>query len=267
MRSADLVSWCRQPRWQMTRELERHIARLETKACSHARALSVEGWQADMVLREAYATTRLEGTHLSQTEAMGLRRGETIASDRPDDARELLQAVMMVEQVQRANWHQQPVTESAICELHRGMVNGIRDDEAKPGVYRHVQNRVVDGATGAIVWVPPPHKQVSTCMAALVDWMGSVDEVPAFVRAAIGKLALLLIHPFVDGNGRTARLIYLWILRQNGWAQLEHIAPSEALLQDTQAYYASLNAVRDAELDASPWLMFAVTRLEAQLEA
>lgn len=75
--------------------------------------------------------------------------------------------------------------------------------------YREEECPVVDSATGALDYAPPRPDDVPELMSGLAEWLRSPDaaELPAPVRAGILAHRFISIHPFGDGNGRTARVI------------------------------------------------------------
>jgi Fic family protein len=83
---------------------------------------------------------------------------------------------------------------------------------------------------------------------------------PGPVIAALAHFGLISIHPFEDGNGRTARLLADMILQQTGWSNEGMLSVSEAILQQQQEYYDVLRSTQgenfQAEIDATPFVAF-----------
>ena len=122
-----------------------------------------------------------------------------------------------------------PLTEEDVKEIHRLVLAGIAD--ATAGRYRPVQVRI-----GGSQFVPPPPGEVPRRMKQLVAWL-DVAEVPdlhpVFV-AAKAHLELVTIHPFVDGNGRTARLLQNLLLVRRGFP------PAVIRVEERAEYYRAL---------------------------
>jgi len=79
----------------------------------------------------------------------------------------------------------------------------------KPSAYRTAQNVIRDSSSGSIVYLPPEAPDVPELMQSLVDWINSElsdGELPAPIVAALAHYQFATIHPYLDGNGRTARL-------------------------------------------------------------
>jgi len=90
---------------------------------------------------------------------------------------------------------------------------------ARPTPYRDGQNVIRDSASGAIVYMPPVAKDVPHLMATMVDWANEAEEaqVPAPLIAALVHYQFVTIHPYYDGNGRTARLLATFVLHRGGY--------------------------------------------------
>lgn len=97
--------------------------------------------------------------------------------------------------------------------------------------------------------VPPAAHRVPGLMADLSMWCERPDIVP-LARAAIAHAQFETIHPYTDGNGRTGRAIIHTILRRSGTVSASIVPASSALLADVNAYFDSLTAYRQGDVDA-----------------
>ena len=170
-----------------------------------------EDWLARMrsraLLLEAHHTTHIEGTRLTLEQAERLLAGETVTEADPDDVRELLNYRDAFEFVSGYLNDGGPVTEGLIREIHQRLVAGVRGGAGEPGKYRRVQNYVVNSATREIIYTPPPPQDVPPLMAELVAWLNAESDVHPVLTSGLAQFQLVHIHPFVDGNGRTSRLL------------------------------------------------------------
>src|SRR5271170_5539982 len=89
----------------------------------------------------------------------------------------------------------------------------------RPTPYRDGQNVIRDGKTGGIVYMPPEVKDVEDLMQQLIAWIrtGSAGHFPVPLKAAIVHYQFATIHPYYDGNGRTARLLTNLVLHLGGY--------------------------------------------------
>lgn len=96
-------------------------------------------------------------------------------------------------------------------------MEGVRGDTAAPGEYRRIQNYVVNAKTGAEVYTPPPVHDVPILMSELTGWMNMEHETHPVLISGIVQFQLVHIHPFLDGNGRTSRLLSTLSLYRAGY--------------------------------------------------
>ncbi len=137
-----------------------------------------------------------------------------------------------------------PISETVIKTIHGIILRGINRDNA--GIYRNVPV-AISGSRH----VPPQPWQVSKLMEGLILWAGEkgADLHPVIFCAEIHE-RLATIHPFIDGNGRTARLMMNLVLLQNGYA----IANIPGNTQSRLAYYDALEKC-NLEEDKSDFLL------------
>jgi Fic family protein len=112
-----------------------------------------------------------------------------------------------------------PVSVDSILELH-GLVTDTLEPKARSGKFRKDAVYVFDSSTNAIIHEGDPHLDVRARIVALCDWLERSKRAPdihPITRAAIAHLEFVRIHPFMDGNGRTARLLQTLLLAQVGW--------------------------------------------------
>jgi Fic family protein len=135
------------------------------------------------------------------------------------------------------------------------------------GLYRSSPAAIVDSITREVRYRPPPPTWVSRLMDGLVvsirEWRDR--KLPGPLVAGLAHFALISIHPFEDGNGRTARLIADLLLEQSGWTASGMISMSQAIDRHRESYYDALRETQGldfkSELDATAFLRFHVNSL------
>lgn len=129
-----------------------------------------------------------------------------------------------------------------------------------PGRYRSGLIFVHDDKKQQTVYEGPPPEDVPRLMAALVDSLNAPSDVPAMIRAAIGHLNLVMIHPFADGNGRMARCLQTLILGREQISEPPFCSIEEYLGRFTHEYYAMLTEVGQGAFhpqnDCRAWVRF-----------
>jgi Fic family protein len=217
------------------------------------------------LLVEAHATTHIEGTELTLAQAEQVWAGQAVPQARADDVRELLNYRGAFELVSEYLGSGEPLTEGLIREIHGRLVEGVRGEEGQPGRYRTVQNYIANSVTKAIVYTPPPPGDVPALMHELVAWLAAESAVHPVLIAGIAQFQLVHIHPFVDGNGRTSRLLSTLSLYRTGYDFKRLFTLSEFYDRDRVQFYRAIQSVREQDMDLTGWLEFFVDGLATQL--
>ena len=229
-----------------------------------------ENWVREMgnraLVLEAHHTTHIEGTRLTLEQAERLWQGDSVPEADPNDARELLNYRKAFDFVSEYLESGDPITEGLVREIHKRLAQGVRGGSAAPGEYRKIQNYVVNSATGETVYTPPPAHDVPILMSELVDWLNREEEDthPVLV-SGIAQFQLVHIHPFLDGNGRTSRLLSTLCLYRSGYDFKRLFTISEYYDRDRASFYHALQSVRESGMDMTGWLEFFVEGLSTQL--
>jgi len=257
------------PHFTITNSISSALTKIERARGFLEAAKLSEDWIHDMqdraLVLEAHHTTHIEGTHLTLSQSERLFAGKKVSGADPQDVCELLNYRSAFEFVTRHMESGDPVTEGLIREIHKHLVKGVRGGSAAPGKYRVVQNYVVNSLTGDIIYTPPPANEVPIMMAEMVAWLSKKSEIPAILVAGIAQHQLVNIHPFMDGNGRTARLLSTLCLYRSGYDFKRLFAISEYYDRDRPAYYQAIQDVRENKMDLTGWLEYFTEGLAAQM--
>jgi Fic family protein len=258
------------PRFTVTNPITAALTRVERARGFLEAAKLSEDWIRRMgeraLILEAHHTTHIEGTRLTLEQSERLLAGEAVPEADPDDARELLNYRGAFEFVSAYLGHGGPITEGLIREIHKRLVEGVRGGAAAPGEYRRVQNYVVNSATGAVVYTPPPAHDVPILMRELVDWLNAPGGVHPVLASGAAQFQLVHIHPFLDGNGRTSRLLSTLCLYRAGYDFKRLFTISEFYDRDRAAFYRAIQSVRERGMDLTGWLEFFTEGLATQLD-
>jgi Fic family protein len=214
-------------------------------------------------LRSTHFSTRIEGNRLTLAEAEEVVRKRRVQfAGRQRDVKEVdnyWHAMLQVE-----TWAEQnaPLSEEMIRKLHAMVEKGPR---RRPTPYRTQQNVVSDSQSGRIVYMPPEASDVPLLMAELVEWIRQAErsEVPPPIIAGLAHYQFVTIHPFMDGNGRTARLLATLILHRGGLGLRGFFSLEEYHARDLGVYYDQLqthehhNYYEGREhVDLTPWVEY-----------
>jgi Fic family protein len=202
-----------------------------------------------------YSSNALEGNTLTLTETKVLLEDGLTAGGKP--IRDCYEAIGHAKaydfMLEAARSNPFNISENTILTLHKLFYQGI--DQENSGVYRDVQV-VITGSE----YVPPKASEVPELMKGLVDELNEKwDEIHPVKLAAYAHRKLVDIHPFVDGNGRTARLLMNLILINCGY-QIISIPPIMRL--------DYINALEAARFEKNPSEeVFDLLMAECQIEA
>ncbi len=241
------------PIFTITNPITAALTRIErARGFLEAAALS-EGWIQEMgeraLVLEAHHTTHIEGTQLTLEQAERLLAGETVPEADPDDVRELLNYRRAFDFVSDYLDSGAPVSEGLIREIHKRLVEGVRGGQAAPGEYRKIQNYVVDSATGETIYTPPPAHDVPVLMAEVVAWLADPGDVHPVLAAGVAQFQLVHVHSFLDGNGRTSRLLSTLCLYRAGYDFKRLFAISAYYDRDRSSFYQAIQEVRERGMD------------------
>ena len=257
-------------RFTTTHAITQGLARIERARGFLEAAQLSEIWVRQMseraLLLEAHHTTHIEGTRLTLAEAEQLLAGHAVPQASVDDIRELLNYREAFNLVSDYLDTEGPITEGLVREIHKRLVAGVRGERARPGEYRLVQNYIANSITGEIIYTPPPPGDVQALMYDLVQWLNNPGEVHSVLASGIAQFQLVHIHPFIDGNGRTSRLLSTLYLYRAGYDFKRLFTISEYYDRDRNAFYTALQSVRETDMDLTGWLEYFVTGLATQLD-
>jgi len=252
-------------KYSFTAEIIRHLQTIERARAEVGLIVLPPAVADDLRLRarvrSTHFSTRIEGNRLTLEEAEQVAIEGKKFPGRERDTLEVKHYFQALAQVETWVDEKKPITEERICQLHALIYAGKR--KATP--YRDGQN-VIRESGGGIVYLPPEAKDVSGLMRELVEWIGhSEKEQPIPILAGVAHYQFVTIHPFYDGNGRTARALTTWLLYRSGYDLGKFYALEEFYANDLDGYYNALQVHPDhnyyegrAFADVTSWLKYFV---------
>ncbi len=256
------------PKFTITNELNNALLEIE-RARGFLDATKInDEWilqmQSEALILEAHHSTHIEGTQLTLDQAHKILSGEILDDIRDDDLQELINYKEAMDFVSEYLDNKSEITEGLIKNIHHIIVKNVRGGSLEPGQYREVQNYVVNTATREIIYTPPSPEEVPALMDEFVGWLNNVEDIPSVLVAGIAQHKFVDIHPFIDGNGRTARILCTLVLYLNGYDFKRLFSLSEFYDKHRPAYYRAIQSVRE-DMDLTSWLEFFTEGLKAQL--
>lgn len=235
-----------------------HIAKIEAaeEVIRHSPLLPLweKQFKEDAIIRSAYHGTHIEGNKLAKDEAKDILLGKEVIG-RPRDIQEIINYRRVIEFIdEEAIKKIEKITELVIKKLHRIIVNKILNQEE--GEYRTKQVVVRNSETGEVTFRPPPPLEVPFLMREFLYWLNreDKDQIHPVIKAGIAHHQLVRIHPFIDGNGRVARVVATLILLLGGYDIRRFFSLEEYYDKDAISYYQNLQKASSGDLTA--WLEY-----------
>ncbi len=247
-----------QPRLLLSPDLLRLLVEATDLKAWIAQAVVDVPWlaalQRDTATRLAHSSTAIEGNSLALPEVEALARGE--ATGAPAKAAHEVENYL---KVMRWIWSRKAgsaIIEKDLLRLHGLLTHKVLPPE-RSGRYKTKANRVVD-SQGRTVFIPPGPERAEGATQELLAWIDGPEaqrQHPVIV-SGVAHHQLLSIHPFIDGNGRLARALGVWLLYTRGFDTHHLFALDEYFEADRQLYYDKIQQARDLDGDLSLWLEY-----------
>jgi Fic family protein len=259
-----------EPKFAITNRIANALLEIErTRGFLEAAELKeewIESMQSKALVIEAHHSTHIEGTQLTLSQAQRILAGKVIKGARKDDRQELLNYREAMSFVSEYLGKKSEITENLIKDIHGILVRDVRGGSFQPGIYRKIQNYVINALTGEVIYTPPPPSDVPRLMKEFVEFLNRTSDISPVLEAGISQYQFVNIHPFLDGNGRTARVLCTLILYQNGYDFKRLFSLSEYYDKNRRMYYDAIQLVRENRGDMTGWLEYFAEGLEHQLE-
>jgi Fic family protein len=214
-------------------------------------------------VEEAIRSSQLEGATTSRVVAKEMLRSGREPRDRSERmiVNNYRALQFMHEEMKGELDHQ------TIMQLHRIVTDGTLADPTAAGRFQQPgEDRVVvvDRDGGRPLHVPPPAEQLPARMALMCEFANEKDEggetfVHPVIRAILLHFWLAYDHPFEDGNGRTARILFFWLMRSHGYWLVEYL-PISRIIRNAPAQYG--RAFLETEADEGDATYFLIHQLE-----
>ncbi|GGG06507.1 MULTISPECIES: Fic family protein [Cysteiniphilum] len=258
------------PRFSINNKIAQYLTTIErARGFLEASQLSdhwIQQMQNKALILEAHHTTHIEGTQLTLDQSEKILAGFNVPDTNKDDVQELLNYRKAFELVSQSIDDNSHISEAIVREIHKRLVSDVRGDSAAPGEYRKIQNYVVNSKTGEAIYTPPPAYDVPIMMSELIYWLNNESEINPILIAGIAQFQFVHIHPFLDGNGRTGRLLSTLCLYRHGYDFKKLFSISEYYDRNRIEYYQALQSVRENALDMTQWLEYFTHGLSTQMQ-
>jgi Fic family protein len=207
------------------------------------------------VRKEAVLSSQIEGTQASLIDILEFE-SQALEPDNPQDVAEVVNYIAAINHgLERLK--SLPVSLRLIREIHRDLMQGVRGSERDPGEFRRSQNWIGSGGCSltTATYVPPPPHAMRQSLDNLETFLHSPQPMPILIKVGLAHAQFETIHPFLDGNGRTGRLLITFLLCERNILQRPLLYISHYFKKYRSEYYDQLQAVRDTG-NWEAWLKF-----------
>ncbi|HVY60631.1 MAG TPA: Fic family protein [Planctomycetota bacterium] len=226
----------------------------------------------EAAVEEAFHSSKIEGAVTTLAKARDLAAGKVEAQTKSE--RMVLNNYRAMQRI--LEWRSRPLDLDEILELHRIVTDQAYEGrDGTEGKLREDDTvRVVHRSTEEIVHIPPPARELPGLLHKMIAFMnepagvdGGAEFVNPLVRASAVHYYLGYLHPFYDGNGRTARaLFYHYMLRQ-GYDSFQFLSISTVIDRRRAQYYRAFRQVEASPTDLTYFVLFSCRAVESAVEA
>lgn len=221
------------------------------------------------ISEEAIASSQIEGANTSRKAAK-----EMILSQRKPRTRDEQMIINNFQVMQRLmDWKDLNLTKEMLLEIQKNITTNTLEDETGAGRFRQNEDniQVIDRLTGTIAFTPPDEQVLLKELDKLIKFANTEEPEEEFlhpvIKASILHFWLAYLHPFVDGNGRTARAIFYWyLLRKNYWL-FQYLSVSRAIKMSRTQYDNAFLKTEFDDNDLTYFIIYKLRVIEKSIEA
>lgn len=207
-------------------------------------------------MEEAIASSQMEGASTTRRIAKDMLRKQLKPINKSQQM-----IVNNYETINKISRQKQSVfTTENLLDIHHSIVNKTLDNHEDEGVFRKTDDiYVVDGVTGFVAHTPPSYSEVNNMIKDLCSFANNDNDdsfIHPIIKGIIIHFVLAYIHPFVDGNGRTARSLFYWYMIKNGYWLTEYLSISRIIYTNKTAYEKAFLYTEKDENDLSYFIQY-----------
>jgi len=226
--------------------------------------------EEDLIKRSIFGTAAIEGNPLSEEDVEKVLLEEEFSSKKQKAEKQITNLKIAYQIIKNTPFSGSPVVlkEDLIKELNKIITTDCEEFDNIPGAYRNAPVKVGDTAHGGVYTPPKAFDDIKNLMGHFIEWINSPELVAedAAVRACLAHYYLALIHPFGNGNGRTARAVEAIMLKSSGIRFVPHMLSNFYYKNIDDYFWAFTKSERNDKNDITPFIEFFLTGLVASLE-
>lgn len=214
------------------------------------------------LIEEAIASSQIEGAATTTNVAREMIK--TGRSPRNESEQMIINNFTAIREI--ATRLDETLGAQLIIDIHELMTSNT-DASKYGGKFRDHPIYVKDHITGDIAYTAPPFMEVENLVNQLLAFVNDeVDFIHPIIKASILHFFIGYIHPFGDGNGRTARALFYWFLIKKGYSLLRHISISKAILESRTSYDKAFIQTEQDDNDLTYFIMYSMKSLRVAFQ-
>jgi len=259
------------PNFKYTGKIVKLLTQISGAREAILNSLLIPKWEItlrrDAIIHSSHSSTSIEGNRLSLEEVSALAQGRNITATHKDK-QEVLNYLKTLENIDRLT-NGTIITDKNILKIHKMLTQGTLENERDCGKFRNRYVVVANRLTREVIFRPPQNKDVPKLIKELADWINSAEdkEIDPVIEAGLSHYEFVRIHPFIDGNGRTARVLASLILYLRGFDIKQFFCLDDYYDSNRPAYYKVLQTVDPKIIDTTKWLEYFVEGVNISIAA
>jgi Fic family protein len=207
-------------------------------------------------MEEAIFSSQMEGAATTRKVAKDMLRRKMAPKDKSQQ--------MIVNNYQTIRFivdnKETPFTPELVFRIHYLMTEKTLENPDDAGRLRSNDDVVVaDGITNEVVHTPPPFKELPEFIKDLCRYFNETNAkvfVHPIIRGIIIHFMIAYMHPFVDGNGRTARALFYWYMLKQGYWLMEYMSVSRVIANSKKSYEKAYQYVESDSMDLGYFIIY-----------
>ena len=245
-----------EPQFRYTDKIVNYIAEIASakEIISNAKIIPLYDTKLkqDALIKSSHYSTSIEGNPLNLEEVKTLINNNQKPTTKAEQ--EVLNYFNVLNNLNK--YSDKIITKNTILSVHKDLTKDLLKNPEYEGEFRDTRVFIGNLHTKKINYIPPDAYKVPGLIDELLDWLNnSTDEMYPVIIAGILHYELVRIHPFIDGNGRTSRLMATLILSIHNFNIDNYFTLDEYYNQDRQAYVDALKSA-DKNHDLTNWLEY-----------
>ena len=221
-----------------------------------------EQYLISSLMEEAIFSSQMEGAATTRKVAKDMLRKKMAPKDKSQQmiANNYQTIRFIVENKEK------PLTPELVFHIHHLMTEKTLENPEDAGRLRRNDDVVVeDGITHEVVHMPPSYEELPTFVEELCHYFNETDAkifVHPIIRGIIIHFMVAYMHPFVDGNGRTARALFYWYMLKQGYWLMEYMSVSRVIASSKKSYEKAYQYVESDGMDVGYFIIYNLKVLE-----